>query len=124
MNDNHATALKSLKDTPISKVNFIENSLKNKNNSNTKLDEKVKVLQEELTTLSSTIILLVTTLPGAHPPAATSLTLSESRAAPSSPEASMPHPQLRQTFQAISLNFNPHPEFQHLYEQVPLYHQQ
>ena len=50
--------LKSLKETHISKVNSSEISIKNYNKSITKLEEKVKVLQEETSTLPSTITLL------------------------------------------------------------------
>ena len=50
--------LKSLKETHISKVNSSEISIKNYNKSITKLEEKVKVHQEETSTLPSTITLL------------------------------------------------------------------
>ena len=49
----HGNALKSLKDTYTPKVKYLENNLKNKNKSNIKLEEKVKVIQQKTTDIYS-----------------------------------------------------------------------
>ena len=54
----HSKALISMKETHSSRVISLESSLKNKNKGITKLEERVRVLQEETVTLRSTIRLL------------------------------------------------------------------
>ena len=80
------SSLKAMKESHTSRVNTIKASIKNKNRCVSKLDEKVRVLEEEILTLRSTISLLKTPTYYESPAALTSSDFPPSPAAtPSTP---------------------------------------
>ena len=86
MEKTHAAALKSIKEEHFSRIAALENSLKIRNKNNSKHEEKIKVLQEEVATLRSTISLFKVT-PTVEPSLST---FSELSLDPSLSNASLP----------------------------------